>query len=73
MNKVQLVIMWLAGLIVSGILYLTGSKLLAHAASSAETWETGYPITLLAGTVWTYVIPVVIIGAMLMITFRDNK
>jgi hypothetical protein len=72
MNKLQLIVMWLAGFAVSVILFLTGSKLLAHAATNPETLATGYPFTLLAGTVWSYVAPVVIIGIMLMVTFKPD-
>jgi len=66
MNKLQIVVLWLAGMIISYVFSTTGWKLLVHAASSKETWETGYPITLMVGTVWTYIFPVVIIGAVLI-------
>jgi hypothetical protein len=72
MNKTQLCVMWLAGLVISASLFQSGSKQLVHAASNPETLATGYPFTLLAGTVWSYVLPVVIIGALLMVTFKDH-
>ena len=73
MNKLQLIVVWLAGLVISGILFQTGAKLLAHSAANPETLATGYPFALLAGTIWSYVIPVVIIGALLMVTFKDQR
>ncbi|MCX5725635.1 MAG: hypothetical protein NT030_00380 [Candidatus Saganbacteria bacterium] len=72
MNKWQLAILWLVGIVISAIFCLTGLKLLAHAASNPETWETGYPLTLLAGTGWAYIVPIIIIGAILMFTFKDH-
>ena len=72
MNKIQLLVMWLAGLVISGILFKTGSKLLIHSASNPETLATGYPFALLAGTIWAYVIPIVILGALLLVTFKDH-
>ena len=71
MNKVQLIVLWLVGLVISFVVYQTGSKLLAHSASNPETLATGYPLTVLAGTAWAYVLPIVIIGALLMFTFKD--
>ena len=73
MNKVQLVVMWLAGLLISGVFLNTGLKLLKHAATSEETIATGYPFTLLAGTAWTYVLPLIIIGVLLMVSFKNRK
>ena len=72
MNKIQLIVMWLAGLAVSGLLFQTGARLLTHAANTPETWDTGYPITVMAGTVWSYVIPILIIGGLLIISFKDH-
>ena len=73
MNKHQLMVLWIAGLIVSGILCSTGMKLLEHASRSAETLEMGYPFTLLAGTAWTYIAPTVIIGIILMISLKGKR
>lgn len=70
MNKVQLALLWLIGLAVSFVFSSTGLKLLDHAAKVRETWENGYPLTLLAGTAWTYIIPIVIIGGLLVYTGR---
>jgi hypothetical protein len=71
MNKVQLIVLWLVGIVISVILFQTGSKLLSHAVSNPETWAMGYPLTVLAGTAWAYVLPIVIIGTLLMLTFKD--
>jgi hypothetical protein len=73
MKKIQLIVLWLAGLLVSGILCNTGLKLLNHAATNKELLATGYPFTLIAGTIWVYILPIVIIGGLLMFTFKDNK
>jgi len=70
MNKMQLAILWLIGLAVAYIFSSTGLKLLAHAAKSKEVWENGYPLTVLAGTAWTYIIPIVIIGGLLIVTSK---
>jgi hypothetical protein len=73
MNRWQTVIVWILGLYVSLIISDTGLKLLVHAKTAPETLETGYPFTLLAGTAWAYVIPIVIIGVLVFITVRENK
>lgn len=73
MNKYQLLVIWLAGLLASGFFANTGMKLLSHAAGNPETWDAGYPITLLAGTVWTYIIPIVIVGALLVVSLKNRK
>lgn len=73
MNKWQLLVVWLAGLTASGFFANTGLKLLSHAASNPETWDAGYPLTLLAGTVWTYIIPIVIVGGLLVVTLKGDK
>lgn len=73
MNKWQMVLLWIVGLYVSLIISDTGLKLLVHAKTSAETLETGYPFTLLAGTAWAYIIPIVIIGVLVFITVKENK
>jgi hypothetical protein len=73
MNKWQMVLLWIVGMYVSLIISDTGLKLLIHAKKSAETLETGYPFTVLAGTAWAYVIPIVIIGALVFITVKENK
>ncbi len=73
MNRWQMVLMWLVGLYVSLIISDTGLKLLIHAKKSAETLETGYPFTVLAGTAWAYIIPIIIIGALVFITVKENK
>ncbi|MFA5848221.1 MAG: hypothetical protein WC855_15130 [Thermodesulfovibrionales bacterium] len=72
MNKVQLIVLWLVGLAISGVLFQTGSKLLTHASSNPETLATGYPLTVLAGTAWAYLLPIVIIGILLMISFKEH-
>ena len=71
MTKLQLAILWLIGLAVSFVFSSTGLKLLDHAAKTRETWENGYPLTLLAGTGWTYIIPIVIIGMLLIVSSRN--
>lgn len=73
MNIFQLIILWLAGIAVSSIFSTTGMKLLAHAAAKEEIWQTGYPFTLMVGTVWTYVVPIVIMGIILVYTLKDIK
>jgi hypothetical protein len=73
MNKGQLTVLWAAGILIAGILFNTGLKLLKHAAASEETIATGYPFTLLAGTIWTYILPILIIGALLFVTFKKNR
>jgi hypothetical protein len=73
MNKPRLIVLWLIGLSISAIICSTGLKLLAHTAKYAETMATGYPFTLLAGTAWAYVAPIIIIGVMLLITFKDHR
>lgn len=73
MNRVQLVVLWLVGISVSSIIGMTGYKLLVHAANFKETWENGYPLTLLAGTVWTYIIPIIVMGGILIYSTRGLK
>jgi hypothetical protein len=73
MNKWQMVLLWVVGLYISLIMSDTGLKLLIHAKKSAETLETGYPFTLLAGTAWAYIIPIVIVGVLVFITVKENK
>ena len=73
MNKWQMVILWVVGLYVSLVISGTGFKLLVHAEKSKETLETGYPFTLLAGTAWAYIVPIIIIGILLMLTVKDHK
>lgn len=75
MNKLQLVTLWLFGLLISGILCSTGLKLLNHAAKSQELLSTGYPFTLVIGTGWTYIAPLVIIGVLLVVSvsFKGKK
>ncbi len=72
MNKAQLIVLWIIGILVSAIVSSTGLKLLAHTAKSAETMATGYPFTLLAGTAWTYLLPIIIIGVILIITLKGH-
>jgi len=71
MNKVQLALLWLIGLAISFIFSSTGLKLLEHAAKARETWENGYPLTLLAGTGWAYIIPIIIIGGLLIVSSKS--
>jgi len=73
MNKWQLVILWIVGLYVSIVISGTGLKLLVHTEKNPETLATGYPLTLLAGTAWAYIVPIVVIGALFMITFWGKK
>ena len=73
LNKIQLTVVWTTGLLVSAVFFSTGIRILEHAAAGEETLSTGYPFTLLAGTVWAYILPVVIIGALLVVTFRKNR
>jgi len=70
MNKSQLFVLWVIGIVISSIFYTTGQKLLVHAAAYKETWDTGYPLTLLGGTAWSYILPIVIIGAILIYTVK---
>jgi len=71
MNQIQLIVLWLIGIAISSIFSFTGQKLLIHAANNKEVWETGYPLTLMVGTAWTYIIPIIIIGAILIYTVKD--
>jgi hypothetical protein len=48
-------------------------RLLSHAVKTKETLENGYPFTVVIGTMWTYIIPIVIIGGLIMFTVRDKK
>jgi ABC-type Fe3+-siderophore transport system permease subunit len=73
MNRLQLIVLWVIGIAVSAIFNSTGQKLLIHAASNKETWETGYPITLMGGTVWAYVIPTIIMGIILIYTVKGSS
>jgi len=73
MNKVQLVILWLGGLLVSGILCSTGLKLLQHAAANKELLSTGYPFTIVIGTAWSYLAPIIIIGILLAVSFNGKE
>lgn len=73
MNKYQLIVLWLGGLLISFVLCSTGMKLLAHASSSAEMLATGYPFTLIAGTAWTYIAPTIIIGIILMVSLKGHR
>jgi hypothetical protein len=68
-----MVLLWIVGLYISLVLSDTGLKLLIHAKKSAETLATGYPFTLLAGTAWAYIIPIVIIGVLVFITVKEQK
>ena len=72
MNKWQMVVIWVIGLYVSFTLSDTGLRLLIHAKKSAETLETGYPFTLLAGTAWAYIIPIIIIGALVFFSLKGH-
>ncbi len=73
MNKWQLIVVWIAGLLASWFFSNAGQKLLVHTASNPETLATGYPFTLIAGTVWTYVVPTVIIGTLLAVTLKNRR
>jgi hypothetical protein len=73
MNKCQLTVLWAAGILIAGIFFNTGLKLLKHAAASEKAIATGYPFTLLTGTVWAYILPVLIVGALLFVTFRKRQ
>jgi hypothetical protein len=70
MNRLQLIFLWAAGITISIMFNITGQKLLNHAASYKEAWDTGYPITLMGGTAWAYIIPTVIMGAILIFTVK---
>jgi len=70
MNKLQLLVLWAIGISISAIFCTTGQKLLTHAASYKETWDTGYPLTLMGGTVWAYIIPTVIMGVIMIYTVK---
>ncbi len=73
MNRWQMIILWIVGLYAALVFSGTGVTLLAHAYKSAETLETGYPFTLLAGTAWAYIVPIVLVGGLIMFTVRDHK
>jgi len=73
MNKVQLTVLWIFGLLIAGILCSTGLKLLNHAAKAQELLSTGYPFTLVIGTGWAYIAPLVIIGVLLAISLKGKK
>jgi len=73
MNRFQLIVLWAIGISISAIFNSTGLKLLVHAAENTETWETGYPITLMGGTIWAYVIPIIITGVILIYTIKETK
>ena len=73
MNRWQLLIFWVVGLYVALIVGGTGARLLVHAEKSAETLETGYPFTLLAGTAWAYIVPIVIVGILIFVSVKDHK
>ena len=70
MNRLQLFFLWIAGILISAIFYTTGQKLLVHASKYKETWETGYPLTLMGGTAWAYIMPTVIMGVILIYTVK---
>jgi len=70
MNRLQLLVLWAIGISISAIFYTTGQKLLVHASTYKETWETGYPLTLMVGTAWAYIVPTVIIGVILIYTAK---
>ena len=73
MNRDRLIIMWLVGLGVSWIFFQTGITLLAHSAANPGTSAAGHPVAHLVGTIWPYVIPIVIIGTLLMISFKGRR
>ena len=73
MNLWQTIILWVVGLYVALVVSETGVRLLNHFYNSAETLETGYPFTLLAGTAWAYILPIIIVGGLIMFTVRDQK
>ena len=73
MNKLQLIVLWAAGLLVSGILCSTGLKLLNHAAANKELLSTGYPFTLVIGTAWAYIAPIIIIGVLLAVSMKGKN
>lgn len=73
MNKIQLLVLWLSGLLISGILCSTGLKLLNHAATNKELLSTGYPFTLVIGTAWAYIAPIIIIGILLAVSVKGKK
>jgi hypothetical protein len=73
MNKAQMLVLWIAGLLVSGILCNTGIKLLRHAAANKDVFETGYPFTLVIGTAWTFIAPIIIVGVLLAVSLKGKK
>jgi hypothetical protein len=70
MNRLQLLVLWIVSISISAIFYTTGQKLLVHASAYKETWETGYPLTLMVGTAWAHIIPMIIIGVILIYTVK---
>ena len=73
MNRWQIIVMWIVGLYAALVFAGTGVSLLAHAKQTAETLENGYPFTVIAGTAWAYIVPMILIGALIMFTVRDHK
>jgi hypothetical protein len=73
MNIWQRSLLWILSLYAALVFAGAGVKLLAHAEKSKETLETGYPFTFVIGTVWAYIIPIIIIGALIIFTAKDHK
>lgn len=72
MNKWQLVLVWVVGVYISFVISDTGLRLLIHAKKSAETLATGYPFTVLAGTAWAYIIPIIIIAGLVFVSVKGR-
>ena len=73
MNKAQMLVLWIAGLLVTGIVCNTGLKLLNHAAKAKEVLETGYPFTVVIGTAWTFIAPIIIVGILLAVSLKGHN
>jgi len=72
MNKAQMLVLWIAGLLVAGILCNAGLKLLVHAAANKDVLDTGYPFTLVIGTAWTFIAPIIIVGVLLAVSLKGH-
>ncbi len=73
MNKAQTLVLWIAGLLITGIFCNTGLNLLRHAAANKELLETGYPFTVVIGTAWTFIAPIIIVGVLLAVSLKGHE
>jgi hypothetical protein len=73
MNIWQKVTLWIVGCYAALVFAGTGVRLIAHAEKTKETLENGYPFTVVIGTAWAYIIPIIIVGGLIVFTMRDHK